>query len=309
MPLTVITDVQKSDAMAGLDAELRFMMEEKKMSADIMSLIGHLGIADVSTLAHIEESESKFREMIKVEMGLCSDDGMPARVQISKLIDLWHAARERNAARNAEATAARVEGRPRELSVHTYVSVRRQYQESHGKFEDVNFPSKEYVQGKIEQLEEGEIKTESLTEVVSVKEAGDECADEGLMFDMGSRKVAIKTTKSRVRVRPLSTTEELRMRLNLMKIQFEIAKSKHPDRLLFDKYDPMLWERFVAYLLGPKIAGYSAHSGTSLRWEDLLAYEFAMRRAATEAVNDGVSGFAVGLTNAMKDGDLISLCH
>ena len=306
MPLLIISDVEKAQGMANLDSELRFMLEEKKISNDVMSLIGHLGISDMSTLAHIEESEAKFRDMIKTEMGIGSDDGMAARVQVAKLIDVWHAARERNAAKNAEATAARVEGRPRDSLAHSFVSVRRQYQETHGKFLDTHFPSKDYVQGKIEQLEEGEVKTESLTEIVSVKEAGDDCAEDGLMFDMGSRKVAIKTTRSRVRVRPPATTEELRLRYGLMKVQFEIVKSKHPDRLLFDQYDPQIWERFVSYLLGPTIAGYSAHSGTTLRWEDLLGYELAMRRAATEAVNDGTSGFTIGLANAMKDGDLKS---
>ena len=55
---------------------------------------------------------------------------------------------------------------------NTYVSIRRQHQDLHGKLEDEEFPSREYVQSRIEQLEEGELKAESLTEVVNVREAG-----------------------------------------------------------------------------------------------------------------------------------------
>ena len=81
------------------------------------------------------------------------------------------------------------------------------------------------------------------------------------------------------------------MRIGLMKAQFEIVKSKHPDRLAFAGYDPSVWERHLAYLLGPRVAGYTAHGSTTLRWEDLLAYEYALRKTATDQVNDGTANF------------------
>ena len=127
MPLTVITAEEQMAGVASMDAELKFLLEEKKISKDIIALFGHLGLTDVTTVAHIEESESKFREMLEAEFGLKASEGMASRVQISRLIDVWHAVRERNTARNAEATAARIEGRSRELPPQTFVSVRRQY--------------------------------------------------------------------------------------------------------------------------------------------------------------------------------------
>ena len=142
---------------------------------------------------------------------------MAARIQISKLIDVWHASRERDSAKNAEATSARLEGRMRELPAQTFVTARRPYQEHHGKFEDENFPSKECLQMKIEQLEDGELRTDSLTKLVSVKEAGDECSEDGILFDVGNRKVALRTSRAKIRVRALSTSEELRTRMQLVR--------------------------------------------------------------------------------------------
>ena len=49
-----------------------------------MGLIGHRSISDRSTIAHIKKSEAKFRDMIKIEMGIGSDDGTAARVQVAK---------------------------------------------------------------------------------------------------------------------------------------------------------------------------------------------------------------------------------
>ena len=100
--------------------------------------------------------------MLASEFGMAATDGMAIRVQVSRLIDVWHAARERNAARNAEATAARIEGRHREIPPQTFVSVRRQYQQSHGKLEDKGSFSKEFIQNKVVKIGEGELKAKSL---------------------------------------------------------------------------------------------------------------------------------------------------
>ena len=124
-----------------------------------------------------------------------------------------------------------------------------------GKVEDEQFPSKEYIQAKIEQLEEGELKTESLTEVVSVKEAGEDCTEDNILFDVGSRKVAIKAARAKVRVLAPTTTEQLRVRINLMKIQFEIVRSKHPDRLAFAGYDPSVLGEAYLLLVGSQSGG------------------------------------------------------
>ena len=306
MPLVVISAEEKCAGVEALDAELRFLLEERKLTSDTMGVIGHLGIVDVSTLAHIEESETSFRKMVETEIGLVASEGMAARIQIAKLIDVWHASRERNHAKNAEATTARIDGRQRELLAQTFVSARRLYQERHGKFEDEHFPSRECLQMKIEQLEDGELRTESLTELVSVKEVGDECSEDSILFDVGNRKVALRTSRAKIRVRAPATTEELRMRVQLMKIQFEVTRGKFADRLVFAKYDQTIWGRYISFILGPRVAGYSAHAGTKIRWEDLLSYDFALRKFATDHVNDGHGGFTEGLGLAMKDGDLQS---
>ena len=98
---------------------------------------------------------------------------------------------------------------------------------------------------KIEQLEDGELRTDSLTELVSVKEAGDECSEDSILFDVGNRKVALRTSRAKLRVRALSTSEELRTRMPPMKILFEVTKSKFADRLVFSKHEQAIWDRYV----------------------------------------------------------------
>ena len=73
-----------------MDSEIRLLLEEKKLSSHVIGALGHLGITDLATLAHIEASEDKFRAMIEREMRLKTEDGMSGRVLIAKLIGVWH---------------------------------------------------------------------------------------------------------------------------------------------------------------------------------------------------------------------------
>ena len=81
------------------------------------------------------------------------------------------------------------------------------------------------------------------------------------------------------------------MRIQIMRNQSELTKEKHAERLAFAKYDQRIWDRYITFMLGPRVTRYTAHSGTKLRWDDLLSYDFALRKLAIDHVNDGNGGF------------------
>ena len=83
MPLAVISQEQSVKGVEAMDSEMRFLLEEKKIPVEVIGLLGHLGMTDLPTIAHIESSEDKFREMIGTELGLESEVGMACRIMIS----------------------------------------------------------------------------------------------------------------------------------------------------------------------------------------------------------------------------------
>ena len=66
-----------------------------------------------------------------------------------------------------------------------------------------------------------------------------------------------------------------RLRYRLMKVHWDLIKSKHGDRPAFLRYDSGIWDQLIAHLLGPKVYGYRSGDAKGLRWVDFLSYELA----------------------------------
>ncbi len=302
MPLTQITEEQSQSGRAQLQSDFEYLLDDKGVSSEIKGLLGHFGIKRIPTMAALEPSEEALRVTLQKEFGLDGSEGMAVKVQISNLIEVWTAARARSEAKDKEDAAARAEGRARVLPVPTHVAMRRAHEKIHGKVTDAEFPCRFWIQTRAEQVEDHDFKAESLTDVVSVKEAGEENPETGLLFNPTTG--AVRSTQPRVKVQPPKDPEELRYRYRLMKAHWEIIRAKFNDRRAFERYQPEVWDTLVNFLLGPEIYGYRAHGGTRLRWDDLLAFEFEIRRAAMVKVTDGVQPLTEALTSSWKDPDL-----
>ena len=175
---------------------------------------------------------------------------------------------------------------------------------AHGKRTDDEFPSKDNLQVRSEQAVEEEVRAESLNQVTSVADTGEEPADTGLMFSVGIPKVTLRTASGRVRVPAPTNTEQLRHRYRLVQIQLEIVSKRHAERAWFQNYDPNVWNTVLNRLLGPQIPGHEAHGGTRLRWEDYLAFEHKIWSKAAEGTNEGEGSFTVLWLRALRDAEL-----
>ncbi len=302
MPLIVISAEQKAAGEAALDTDLRFMLSEKQIPVEVQQVFGHLGLTSIQTLADLEASKEEFRETLRSALGLDPSDGFEVKLLVSKLVGLWAAAQKRIAAKDSEEAAARAEGRTRVLAVQTYTAMRRAFEAVHGKYDDDDFPCRSWMQSRFEQLEDNDYRAESLTEVVSVREAGDENVETGLLFNPSSG--TMRPAAARIRVPPPSDSEGLRHRYRLMRVHWELVKSRYPDRRCFANFEPNVWGTIVDHLLGPKIWGFRAPGNVGLRWSDLLQYEFEIRRKAVEKLTDGTHTITDALKSTYLDADI-----
>ncbi len=151
-------------------------------------------------------------------------------------------------------------------------------------------------------LEDNDYRAESFTEVVSVQEAGDENVETGLLFNPSSG--TMRPAATRIRVPPPSDSEGLRHRYRLMRVHWELVKSRYPDRRCFAGFESGIWGTIVDHLLGPKIWGFRAPGGVGLRWSDLLQYEFEIRRKAVERLTDGTHTITDALKSTYLDADI-----
>ncbi len=300
MPLLELTEASSAEGFASVDSDLLYLLESTSVRKEVISVLGHLQIRRLSTFACIESSDERFRQMLQNDLGLDPSEGMPVRIDVAHLVEAWASARERvKRAADMEAEA-RAEGRPKELPRGTHLSMRRAYQSLHGEKRDGAFPSAAYLNWRLDQLEEGDLRAERLTEVVSVEAAGEDSDDIGLTLSKG--KLMMRRGKTRVALP--ANPEALRKTYGIMITHWEVIRLKHPDRPFLVGLSKDSWMDMLEYLLGEDVYEYAGPRGTRYLWDDLLAYEFEMRRFAIKLTCDGTHTLASALVAARKDNEL-----
>ncbi len=306
MALVQITVEEAEKGLASLSPELRYMLEEKSVDKEVMALMGHFGVVDGETFAAIASDESSLRLMLKQDFGLDAEGSIGARVRGAKVVNAWRSSRER-LKRQAELDAdARAEGRPREMPRLSQVGLRRGYEEVHGEVDDSVYPSYAYNNDRVAQIEEGEYKAEALTQVVTFEQAGEESGDTAPSLSL-TKEGTVKVTRSKTKVPLPKDPEELRERYATMSMHWEIMKLKHPERDVFKHLTPKTWTHLLDYLLGPTVYKYRTEKGVRLSWNDLLNYEFEIRKKAMRKVTSHNFTIAEAIKSAMKDDELRSI--
>ncbi len=272
---------------------------------NLRAVLGHIGIRRLNNLANYESSEERFREAMGKDIGLEPTDA-PSRIMLSNLLECWKSSRNRLKSKDDEAATARAQGRPAPLDEDTFVSMRRGWELLHGEVDDKYFPSKYYINRRIKQLESGELKAEKMTEVSSVSEGGDD--DDDRELDLVITGNSFRATRKCVTVPAPATwdTEAFRYRIQLMKRQWDVVVAQFGDKRAFVNYDREVWTRHAEYVLGESIFGYRA-CGLRLGWEEILTYEFELRRFALKKVNRGELSLCAAMAEAIKDSDLKQL--
>ena len=69
-----------------------------------------------------------------------------------------------------------------------------------------------------------------------------------------------------------------------MRTHWQVTVRKYNDRDFFSQYSDAIWDVHINWLLSPRVWGYKASSGVGLSWEDLLEYDYRIRKEAMKRV-------------------------
>ena len=131
------------------------------------------------------------------------------------------------------------------------------------------------LEHRMQEVEEGAISAESLTEVISEE---DSIEDVLVALDSSG---AIRTRKAPKSIPLPRTTEQLRDRLKTLAISYTLAGYKHGSRLWLRTSTPEVWRDYTGYLLGDQVAAFhqdnEGHT-VNASWTTVLNYEHAIRR-------------------------------
>ena len=298
----VLTPDEEAAAMKLGGTDLVYLFGRHEVNTRLQALFFHSGVKSLDTFAHFAKDVSDLQSVMKDSFGLDPATSLDHRAQASAVICAWNNAKTRS--HKAAELEAEMEVRQwtKPVSGSDYVAMRSAFEAKFWKMDDRETPSKEYLEKKLEDLESGELRAESLTEVVSK----DEVEPDALM-PVWDKTGNLSVRKGSSSVPMPSNPEGLRRRLTIMANAMIMLALRHTNRREFTFVTPGTFEKYKAYLLGDFVLGLTAKNENNETigvppWPLVLSYEHAIRKRACQVMNNGgFVDFALALRHGWGD--------
>ena len=304
---TPLTEAEITATLVSADAELKFLFEEAGIPRDVQAKVVDMGYTDSVVFAKLEDKAEDARKIFKADLDLDENRRGPFNAMVARLMSVWEAANKRGEKRRVEEAERKVGDLPRVLPKARHLELLRAYEAAHRELKDKDIPAPSYIEVRLEQLEEGEMVAEPLTEVI--------CRDEAREDGWGAAKImtdgTLKLQKaSRGEAKPPRSSEELRQRIKVMGIAWEFIRLRFPTKPFLVGLDAYTWTDHVEWLLGDEVYGMSVkdHLGEVIfrpAWHTLLTFELESRKAAYKLVNIKGSTLVQALVDTRKDTGLL----
>jgi len=303
MPAIALTRQEQQDALAKAGADIKFLFGKEEIKEEVQAVFYHVGITSIARFAAFAKDSDDLKKVLKDSLDLDPSRTLEERAVVAAIVCAWNSAQTRSS-KLAE-VEAEMESRQwtKVIPPSDYLAMRMGFDKRYWKLEDREIPSKDYLERKLEQMESGEWSAEALTEVVSKDDVSPDSLQP--VWD----KTGQLTIKKGSNTVPMpNNPEELRRRLSVMCHAFIMLSLRHTNRHELQGITPGLFEKYKSYILGEHVLGLQAKdmAGESVAkppWHLVMAYEHAIRKAATRTVNESgcTVPFEVALVQAWND--------
>ena len=281
-------------------SDLRYTLSRNDVSDGTQAQFFEQGITSVNKLSSFFRDEADLIQVLRDHLGLDAAASLTDRAQVASIICAWKDTQTK-AKRQSELEA---EMNTREWSkpipTGDYIQLRTSYAQVHGVLEDRVTSAKEYLEKKFQELENGEFRAETLSEVISKDEV-----DPDVLTPIFDSKGTLSVKKGSSTV-PLPTgPEQLRRRLSIMQNCMMMLSIKHISHEELKDVNKDLFDRYKDYILGDYVWGLSS---TDLRgnqvqtppWSLILSYEQSIREKAFSFMQQETIRFGEALEKAWK---------
>ena len=268
------------EALKRGSSDLKFTLTRNDVSDELQAAFYRNGVTTVQKFSSFFRSEDDLVAVLKDSFNTDSDESLAARSQVASVICAWRETQTRQK-RQIEVEAemdTREWSKP--IPTGDYISMRNAFMKVHGKMEDKVTPSKEYLEKKLQELENGEFRAETMAEVVSKDEV-----DPDVMIPVFDSKGNLSVKRGSTTISLPSGPEQLRRRLTVMLNAILMLSLKHTNREEIQDVSRDLFERYKNYILGDFVWGLSSTDlhGNQIQtppWSLVLSYEQAVRKRA-----------------------------
>lgn len=298
-PLNLTAD-EKLAALEKGSSEIRFLMERNNVDNDIQAMLYHSGICTLPVLATIASSAGELKTLVKDEFGVDSDANLAARVRVANLIVAWENATVRARKQSEVEGELGTKHLVKPITNSDYIAMRQSWETRYWPIEEEYVPARAYLEKRAEELEQDDLKAEPLTAVITKDQE-----DPDVLIPVWSSTGVMTMKKGSQAAEEPKTPEQLRKRLKVMMTGIMFLALKHTNRKFLQGINPQLCEDYVTYLLSDHcylLQGRTADGfnipGPS--WQQLLVYEFQIRRKAWILVQGGAD-FKDALRQSWQD--------
>ena len=272
-----------------ISSDLRFIWTEREIPDADQEQLGNNGFTTLGLFQAAADDRAGIRAFgislygNPAEANLGNDEKVQRTVKIARLVDSWQTAHSRVEEVTrvaAEQVASRM---PRTISRANMISLRQRYETDFGRVLDRTFPCQSLVERRLEEVEEGEVKADPLSEVASVEET----IQEDLMGAQLQKDGTFRFRRTAKSVSLPADSETLRLRVRMLGITFHLASYKHATRAWLRNSCPQIWLDHLEFILGDDIARFRHQVLDRIitpPWNIVLNYEYQVRKEACRRI-------------------------
>lgn len=297
----MFTADEMKEALEKGSSDLRFLLEKHKVDNFLQACLFSTGVDSLPVFAAIAKDIDDLKALVRTEYGVDSGSGLQDRVRVANLQICWTTAAGR-ASKQAELEgelAAKHITRP--MASAEYLSMRQAWEKKYWVLDDDMIPARTYLEQRASDMELEDFKPESLQAVLTREQE-----DPEVLVPVWTANGSLQMKKGSQTVEEPKNPEQLRKRLKIMSLGLMFLGLRHSNRSYLQGITPQTFEDYVTYLLsehcyymqGKTAEGYVI-SGPS--WNQLLVYEFQVRRKAWSLIQSTGSTFEAALRAAWKD--------
>ena len=260
-----------------------------------------MGVTSTAILAGVAINEEDARAVAREDLQL---DG---RIMISTVFVAWESARDAKKAQTKHDSDAKAQGLPLTIQRCQFNTLKSCFESAHHRLSAKECPAKAYVETRLEQIDEGELKPEALSDVVALDQEDKEDNVSGNLTIGKDGGWQLRKPRAH-RVMP-ATTEEFRRKYKLMAVHWQIVALKFPNKAFARGLTLQTFADLCDWFLGDEVALLKGHDDTGnenvpASWKAVLTCEFETRKAALRRVSYDNTSLAVALEDARKSPEI-----
>ena len=228
-----------------LNAALTYLLEQKGVPAAFQDALGDAGFITMGAFSNLEDDRAGLRRILAAEFGLDPALDPVHRRSQAAVLEAWEAAADRAAAERKEEAVARATRLPRSVTSNEHLAMRRAFELRWHALEDEVAASDTYVEGRLEQIEDGEFRAETLSQVTAKSQQ-----DDGHLSAHVELSGVLRVRKGSFEIPMPRNGEELRSRLGTLAACWMYAGLRHSGNPKLAGLSPQDFHAHADYVLG-----------------------------------------------------------